>query len=108
VNDNRNSNWLDERARQTMAENGFEPNFPADAQAQLQTIEQSHDSPTIDSDVQDLRSLLWSSIDNESSRDLDQIECAEQLENGDIRILVGIADVDHLVAKDTPLDRHAA
>jgi len=108
VNDNRNSNWLDERARQTMAENGFEPNFPADAQAQLQTIEQSHDSPTIDSDVQDLRSLLWSSIDNESSRDLDQIEYAEQLDNGDIRILVGIADVDHLVAKDTPLDRHAA
>jgi VacB/RNase II family 3'-5' exoribonuclease len=108
VSDNRNSNWLDERARQTMAENGFEPNFPADAQAQLQTIEQSHDSPTIDSDVQDLRSLLWSSIDNESSRDLDQIEYAEQLENGDIRILVGIADVDHLVAKDTPLDRHAA
>ena len=108
MNDNRNSNWLDERARQTMAENGFEPNFPADAQAQLQTIEQSHDSPTIDSDVQDLRSLLWSSIDNESSRDLDQIEYAEQLDNGDIRILVGIADVDHLVAKDTPLDRHAA
>ena len=58
--------------------------------------------------MQDLRELLWSSIDNQSSRDLDQIEYAEQLENGDIRILVGIADVDHLVGKDTPLDRHAA
>jgi exoribonuclease-2 len=108
VNDNKTSNWLDERARQTMAENGFEPNFPPDALAELASIESQ---PKADDQAQgtvDLRDLLWSSIDNASSRDLDQIEYAEQLENGDIKILVGIADVDRLVKKDDALDRHAA
>lgn len=91
-----------------MAQNGFEPNFPADATAQLHEIEQANQPPRLEEGIQDLRELLWSSIDNASSRDLDQIEYAEQLENGDIRLLIGIADVDHLVAKDTPLDKHAA
>ena len=58
--------------------------------------------------VKDLRGLLWSSIDNDTSRDLDQIEYAEKLPNGDIRVLVGIADVDASVPKGTPLDQHAA
>jgi exoribonuclease-2 len=109
VNDNKNSDWLDERARQTMAANGFEPNFPPEALAELEKLKQSGSS--IDTDgknVTDLRDLLWSSIDNKTSRDLDQIEYAQQLENGDIRILVGIADVDHLVKKDSALDQHAA
>jgi exoribonuclease-2 len=91
-----------------MAQNGFEPNFPADAEAQLHQIEKANEGPKIGAEIQDLRELLWSSIDNASSRDLDQIEYAGQLDNGDIRILVGIADVDHLVAKNTPLDKHAA
>jgi VacB/RNase II family 3'-5' exoribonuclease len=108
VNDNKNENWLDERARQTMAANGFEPNFPADALAELAMIESEFKTENVEDGMKDLRDLLWSSIDNASSRDLDQIEYAEQLDNGDIRILVGIADVDHLVKKDTALDRHAA
>jgi exoribonuclease-2 len=67
----------------------------------------SKGEPTADPSVKDLRSLLWSSIDNASSRDLDQIEWAESLPNGDIRVLVGIADVDALVPKGSPLDVHA-
>jgi exoribonuclease-2 len=54
-----------------------------------------------------LRELPWSSIDNTESRDLDQVEVAEQLPNGDIKLTVGIADVDALVGKGTPLDQHA-
>jgi exoribonuclease-2 len=108
VNDNKNSNWLDERARQTMAENGFEPNFPQDALTELAAIESRPQPNDPEKGIADLRELLWSSIDNASSRDLDQIEYAEQLENGDIKILVGIADVDDLVKKDSALDRHAA
>src|SRR5205807_431832 len=57
--------------------------------------------------VKDLRDQPWSSIDNNESRDLDQIEIAEQLPDGNIRLMVGIADVDVLVAKGTPLDVHA-
>ena len=91
-----------------MAENGFEPNFPQDALAELASIEGQPKTNVLRPGITDLRELLWSSIDNASSRDLDQIEYAEQLPNGDIKILVGIADVDHLVAKDSALDQHAA
>ena len=58
--------------------------------------------------MRDLRSLLWSSIDNDTSRDLDQIEVAEKLPNGDVKILVGIADLDAFIAKNSPIDQHAA
>src|SRR5215813_7994988 len=57
--------------------------------------------------VKDLRHLPWSSIDNTESRDLDQVEVAEALPDGAIRIIVGIADVDSLVPKGLPLDEHA-
>jgi exoribonuclease-2 len=60
-----------------------------------------------DAQVCDLRSLLWSSIDNDSSRDLDQAEVAERVANG-IRVLVAIADVDATVAMGTPIDNHAS
>ena len=52
--------------------------------------------------------MLWSSIDNDTSKDLDQIEVAERLPNGDIKVMIGIADVDAFVAKDSPIDQHAA
>ena len=58
--------------------------------------------------MRDLRGLLWSSIDNDTSRDLDQIEVAERLADGAIRIRVGIADVDGEVPKESPIDEHAA
>jgi exoribonuclease-2 len=54
--------------------------------------------PISKSTARDLRQLLWSSIDNLSSRDLDQVEYVEQLPNDTIKVLVGIADVDAFVA----------
>jgi len=90
-----------------MGANGFEPNFPHEAIDELRSLQAQTETAADGEQISDLRGLLWSSIDNESSRDLDQIEYAEQLENGDIRILVGIADVDHLVKQGSALDRHA-
>src|SRR5215472_951111 len=87
-----------------MREHGFEPDFPLDAMQQLQHIAPA----SLVDGMRDLRHLLWSSIDNSTSRDLDQIEVAEQRSNGDIRVLVGIADVDAFVPPHTPIDRHAA
>ena len=94
-------------ARQVMQEHGFEPNFPPETQQQLAEIK-AHPPQLAPSDkVRDLRSLLWSSIDNDTSKDLDQIEVAERLPNGDVRVMIGIADVDAFVAKDSPIDQHA-
>lgn len=89
-------------ARQEMIEHGFEPEFPPAAERQLAAIQ-----PRPDGELHDLTALLWSSIDNDDSRDLDQIEWAERTSSG-IRVLVGVADVDSLVSKDTPIDCHAA
>jgi exoribonuclease-2 len=58
--------------------------------------------------VRDLRGLLWSSIDNDTSRDLDQLEVAELLPDGTTKVLVAIADVDAYVPMDSPIDQHAA
>ena len=97
---------LDERARQAMLDNGFEPDFPMGVEEQIRKLE-SEPPASSDSDIRDLRELLWSSIDNKSSKDLDQVEYAEELPNGDIRLLVGIADVDELVAQGSAIDKHA-
>ncbi len=90
-----------------MVENGFEPEFPPEVAQQLAQLERQSPAAKPDGEVQDLRSLLWSSIDNDTSRDLDQIEVAEKLADGTTRVLIGIADVDAFVGKDTPIDRHA-
>ncbi|MBS1857100.1 MAG: RNB domain-containing ribonuclease [Acidobacteria bacterium] len=84
-----------------MAERGFEPDLPAAAAEQARTLE-VHADPGL----RDLSGLLWSSLDNDDSRDLDQIEWAERTAGG-IRVLVGVADVDALAARGTPIDAHA-
>lgn len=87
---------------------GFEPDFPADALQQLAAIKAHPPQIAAGPGVRDLRNLLWSSIDNDTSRDLDQIEVAERAGNGDVKVMIGIADVDAFVPKGTPLDQHAA
>lgn len=95
-------------AREVMIEHGFEPDFPLPVQQQVAALKTHIPAPAPNGQIRDLRNLLWSSIDNDTSRDLDQIEVADQLPNGDVRILVGIADVDTFVARDTAIDAHAA
>ena len=109
MNDSRPSSIdLQAMARQVMVAQGFEPDFPPATRQQLADIS-AHPPQLAPSDkVRDLRNLLWSSIDNDTSRDLDQIEVAERLPNGDVKVMVGIADVDAFVAKDSPIDQHAA
>ncbi len=90
-------------ARQAIIDEKFEPELDDAASQQLASIQ----TAPLPGALRDLRDLLWSSIDNPESRDLDQIEFAEALPDGGIRLLVGIADVDAEVAKATPLDQHA-
>src|SRR6202789_107190 len=93
-------------AHAAMIEHGFQPDFPQGTDAQLAAIEAHPELPDA-AGAQDLRGLLWSSIDNDTSKDLDQIEWAEQLKDGRIRVLVGVADVDARVKQGTVLDKHA-
>ena len=90
----------------SMIEHGFQPDFPAGSDKELAAIEAHPELPAAPG-AQDLRSLLWSSIDNVTSKDLDQIEWAVQLPDGRIRILVGVADVDVRVRPGTVIDGHA-
>jgi VacB/RNase II family 3'-5' exoribonuclease len=95
-------------AKQVMQQRGFQPDFPPEVTLQLATLKAHPPQIAATGSIRDLRSLLWSSIDNETSRDLDQIEVAERLANGDVKVMVGIADVDVFVPKQTPIDVHAA
>ena len=97
---------LADRARRALLELGFLPDFPADAQAQVSALQRS-DGPSPSEEVEDLRGLLWSSIDNPDSMDLDQLEWAEALPDGSTHLLVAIADVDALVPEGSPIDRRA-
>jgi exoribonuclease-2 len=99
---------LQAMARQVMLAQGFEPDFPPATRQQLADISAHPPQLTPSDKVRDLRGLLWSSIDNDTSKDLDQIEVAERLPNGDVKVMIGIADVDAFVAKDTPIDQYAA
>ncbi len=92
-------------ARQAMIERGLEPDFPSAAQQEAAAI----GGPAVaTAGVKDLRDRLWASIDNDDSRDLDQLTVAEPLAGGRVRILVAVADVDALVRKGSALDGHAA
>jgi VacB/RNase II family 3'-5' exoribonuclease len=92
-------------ARQVMTNNGLQPDFGDAALKQLASIT----GPATDSspDIRDLRHLLWASIDNDNSRDLDQLSVADSASAGAVKILVAIADVDALVKRGSPIDDHA-
>ena len=92
-------------ATDAMLERGLEPEFSADVQRQLAQITSS--ATEVDADIHDLTALLWCSIDNDDSRDLDQLTVCEVLPRGAVNILVAVADVDALVKKNTAIDDHA-
>ncbi len=99
---------LQTTAKQVMLAHGFEPDFPPQIAQQLEELRTHPPRVAPSGEIRDLRNLLWSSIDNDTSKDLDQIEVAERLPNGNINVLIGIADVDAFVPKDSPIDQHAA
>jgi len=88
-----------------MLERGLVPDFPPQALAELDAI---HGPATrTEAATRDLRNLLWCSIDNDDSRDLDQLTVAEALPDGATKVLVAIADVDAVVKQRSALDDHA-
>ena len=92
-------------ARLAMLERGMLPDFSTGALEELSRIT----DPPVSGDVPvpDLRNLLWASIDNDDSRDLDQLSVAETLPDGAVKILIAVADVDALVKKGSAIDEHA-
>jgi exoribonuclease II len=86
-----------------MLDRGFEPDFPPPALDQLSGLGE----PVREDSWEDLTRLPWCSIDNDDSRDLDQLTAAEGKPGGAVRIYVAVADVDGLVKRGTPLDGHA-
>jgi len=92
-------------ARQAMFDRGLWPDFSKEALRQLDAIDRParEDGPSL----RDLTRLPWCSIDNDDSKDLDQITMSEALEGGATRVLVAIADVDAVVKKGSPIDGHA-
>lgn len=98
-------------AHRVMLERGLLPDFSAAAMAELGMLR----SPTMKDDVpagtehpiRDLRDLLWASIDNDDSLDLDQLTVAEAIPGGEVKMSVAIADVDAVVRNNTAIDQHA-
>jgi exoribonuclease-2 len=92
-------------ARQAMLDRGLKPDFSPAAQREVAAIARPAHSTA---GVRDMRDRLWVSIDNDDSRDLDQLTVAEPLTGGRVRICVAVADVDALVGKDSAVDGHAS
>jgi VacB/RNase II family 3'-5' exoribonuclease len=99
---------LQATAKEITQQRGFQPDFPPQVTQQVAELKAHPPQVAATGDIRDLRNLLWSSIDNDTSRDLDQIEVAERLASGDVKIMIGIADVDAFVPKNTAIDQHAA
>jgi exoribonuclease-2 len=92
-------------AVKAMVDKGFEPDFPPAALQQLQNLREPSASEA--GPLKDLTGLLWCSIDNDDSKDLDQLSVGENLPENRLKIYVAVADVDALVKLGTPLDLHA-
>lgn len=92
-------------ARRAMIERDLLPDFSAAAISELAGVQAAATEPH--ENLRDLTGLLWASIDNDDSRDLDQLTVAELRQDRSVKILVAIADVDALVKKDSALDGHA-
>ena len=97
---------LQDIAHRAMLERGLLPDFSTEVLAELDKLQPAAAAKT-DESVRDLTSLLWASIDNDDSRDLDQLTVAEALPGDKIKLLVAIADVDSLVKNGSAIDDHA-
>lgn len=99
---------LQSMAHRVMIERGLLPDFSNEALAELEKLQTSIGKPDQNiPNVRDMRNLLWVSIDNDDSLDLDQLTFAEAMPGDRVRIMVAIADVDVFVRKGTALDKHA-
>ncbi len=96
---------LQQIAQRVMRERGLDPDFGSGALAELNAIHGP--ALKVEAATRDLRSLLWCSIDNDDSRDLDQLSVGEVLPEGSVRLRVAVAEVGALVKKGTALDEHA-
>jgi exoribonuclease-2 len=103
--DGQHRSILQRIAHRVMLERGLVPEFPPQALAELDGIHGP--AARTEESTRDLRNLLWCSIDNDDSRDLDQLTVAEAMPDGAAKVLVAIADVDALVKKGSALDDHA-
>ena len=92
-------------AHRAMAERGLLPDFSPAVQAETEAIRQAATDPN--PAIRDLRDLLWCSIDNDDSRDLDQLTVTAPGRDGTVTVLVAVADVDALVGKGSAIDDHA-
>ena len=106
VNTQQHRALLQSIARRAMLERGLLPDFSTEAMAELGQLQPAVAART-DESVRDLTKLLWASIDNDDSRDLDQLTVAEALPGNKIKLLVAIADVDSLVKNGSAIDDHA-
>jgi exoribonuclease-2 len=105
TDDRKNRSILQRIAHQVMLERGFFPDFSVRALVELDGI---HGPATRNEEMtRDLRKLVWCSIDNDDSRDLDQLTAVESMSGGASKVLVAIADVDAVVKKRSALDNHA-
>jgi exoribonuclease-2 len=88
-----------------MVQRGLLPDFSPEVLAETNALAKavSETGPSI----RDLRDLLWASIDNDDSRDLDQLSVAEPQADGGVKVLVAIADVDATVKLGSAIDGHA-
>src|SRR5207249_9881829 len=105
INDRQHRSILKSIARRAMLERGLLPEFSLQARAELDGIRGR--ATRAEQSTRDLQNLIWCSIDNDASRNLDQLTVAEAMPEGDAKILVTIADVDALVKKQSALDAHA-
>ena len=94
-------------AHRAMLERGLLPDFSNEALAELERLQAPEQLTKDPPGIRDMRNLLWASIDNDDSRDLDQLTVAEAISGDKVRVMVAIADVDSLVREGSALDKHA-
>jgi VacB/RNase II family 3'-5' exoribonuclease len=111
ANDQNHRAILKSIAHRAMLERGLLPDFSAEALAELGRLQvpavTEGESAEGDHGIRDMQNLLWASIDNDDSLDLDQLTVAEATTSGKVKILVAIADVVSSIINGSAIDQHA-